>query len=192
MEWPGGACTTSRAGNRWGILANIGLRSTSVAMGAVALGFTLGLVVTYSMADPGRRASPLRLADLESSPSTGFDVERLERPQMPRSTGMRLASLEVPVSFGSPNEDIASPEFARPLASSRVPFLDERLDSFDRRFDGAFASYDTAPPRAGEGEETADTARTPTLDLREKATAPAIGRARSRSARWVPPTRGSS
>jgi hypothetical protein len=156
-------------------------------MGAVALGFTLGLVVTYSMANPGRRAAPLRLADLESSSSTSFDVERPSGSQMPASAGMRLASLEVPVSFGSPADDIASPEFARPLASSSVPFLDERLDSFDRRFDGAFTSYDIAPARASEGEETADTAPPPpSPELREKATAPASGRAMPKPAASTP------
>jgi len=105
---------------------------------------------------------------------------------MPASAGMRLASLEVPASFGSPDEDLASPEFARPLASSRVTFLDERLDSFDRRFDGAFPSYDPAPARASAGEETADTARPPALDLREKATAPASGRAMPRPTASTP------
>jgi hypothetical protein len=180
-------------------LVNIGLRSTSVAMGAVAFGFTLGLVVTYSMADPGRRVPPSRLSDLESSSSTSFDLERPSGSQMPGSGGVRLASLEVPVSagmrlaslevparFGSPAEDMASPEFARPLASSSVPYLDERLDSFDRRFGGAFASYDTAPARAGEGEETADTARPPSSDLRDKATALASGRAIPKPAASTP------
>jgi hypothetical protein len=49
-----------------GILVHIGLRSTSAGMGALAFGFTLGLVVTYGLADAGPRAVASRLSALEA------------------------------------------------------------------------------------------------------------------------------
>jgi rare lipoprotein A len=76
----------------------------------------------------------------ETTPSTSFDLQHPHGSQMPSSSGMRLASLEIPVNSGFPAEDIAPPAFARPRASPGRPLLDERLDSFDERFGGAVAS----------------------------------------------------
>jgi len=150
-----------------GILVNNGLRSTSVGMGAVAFGFTLGLVVTYGLADTGPRAAGVRLSDLETTHSTSFDLQQPDRPQAPNNSGMRLASLEIPVGLGVAAEDFAPPAFATPRTSSG---LDERLDSFGERFDGAVFSFDPAPTRAGEREEPADAPGPPASNSREKTT----------------------
>jgi hypothetical protein len=142
-------------------------------MGAVAFGFTLGLVVTYGLADTGPRAVPVRLSDLETTPSASFDPQRPDGPQTLSNSGMRLASLEIPVGLGVAAEDFAPPTFATPRASSG---LDERLDSFGERFDGAVFSFDPAPARAGETEEPADSARPPASNSREKTTVQSIVR----------------
>ncbi|PWT84449.1 MAG: hypothetical protein C5B56_15570 [Proteobacteria bacterium] len=135
-------------------------------MGAVAFGFTLGLVVTYGLADSGPRAVPVRLSDLETTPSTSFEFQRPDGPQVPNNSGMRLASLEVPAGLGVSAEDFAPPAFATRASSA----LDERLDSFGERFEGAIVSYAPAPTRAGEMEEPADVARAPASNTREKTT----------------------
>jgi hypothetical protein len=161
-----------------GILVHIGLRSTSAGMGALAFGFTLGLVVTYGLADAGPRAAASRLSALEAPPSTSFDLRRPDGSQVPNNSGMRLASLEVPVGLSLSAEDIVPPTFARPRASSGRPLLDERLDSFDERFGGAVVSFDTAPAKSGERA-----APPPASDFREKATAQSsIGRLAPKSA----------
>jgi hypothetical protein len=145
-------------------------------MGALAFGFTLGLVVTYRLADAGPRAVSARLSDLEPTPSTSFDLRRPYGSQMPSTSGMRLASLEMPVS-GFPPENIDPPALAGPTGffGDRL-LLDERLDSFDERFGGAVVSSDTGPARTGESEEPADAGRQPSLDLRATGQS-AIGRA---------------
>ena len=182
----GPACTRQPRGViGGGILVNNGLRSTSVGMGAVAFGFTLGLVVTYGLADTGPRAVPLRLSDSETTPLASLDLQRPDGPQTPGNSGMRLASLEVPVGLGVAAEDFAPPTLATPRAS---PGLDERLDSFGERFEGAVVfSYDPAPTRAGETEEPADAARPPASNSREKTTAPSsIGRLVAKPAASAP------
>ena len=164
----GPACTRQPRGVMdGGILVQNGLRSTSVGMGAVAFGFTLGLVVTYGLADTGPRAARLRLSDLETTPSTNTDLQRPDGPQTPGNSGMRLASLEVPVGLGVAAEDFAPSTFATPRASSG---LGERLDSFGERFDGAVFSFDPAPATAGDREEPADAARPSASNSREKTT----------------------
>jgi hypothetical protein len=152
-----------------GVLVRIGLRSTSAVMGALAFGFTLGLVVKYSLADAGPRRVPALLSDLETASSTTFDLRRPYGSQVPTTSGMRLASLEMSVS-DFPAEDID------PHALARLPgflgdrlLMDGRLDSFDERFGGDVVSSDTAPVTTSE-RESADTAGQPSLDLREKAT----------------------
>ena len=120
---------------------------------------------------------PARLSDLETASSTSFDLQRPYGSQVPSTSGMRLASLEMPVS-GFRAEDIDPPALARPpvFFGDRL-LLDERLDSFDERFGGAVVSSDAAPAKTAESEEPADAGRQPSLDLREKATGQsAIGR----------------
>jgi len=152
-----------------GVLVRIGLRSTSAVMGALAFGFTLGLVVKYSLADAGPRRVPARLSDLETASSTTFDLRRPYGSQVPTTSGMRLASLEMSVS-DFPAEDIDPSALARPpgFLGDRL-LMDGRLDSFDERFGGDVVSSDTAPVTTSE-RESADTAGQPSLDLREKAT----------------------
>jgi Protein of unknown function (DUF2778) len=141
-------------------LRQIGLRYT--VTGALAFGFTLGLVVTYGLA-PGRlRAVPSRLSVSKDG------------SQMPSSSGMRLASLEMPVS-GFETDDIDPSALARPPSAFGDRLLPvERSDTFDQRFEGLAVWADTAPAMIGEREGSAGTARQPT---RERATAQsAIGR----------------
>ena len=131
------------------VAIHIGLRATSVVVGALAFGFTLGLVVTYGLADGRPRTVPSRLSVSKTTASTSF--ERPYGSQMPSSSGMRLASLEMPVS-GFEADDID------PLALARAPGVfdrPQRLDSFDERFGASFVWSDTAPARAGEGKRTA-------------------------------------
>src|SRR5450755_3539094 len=84
----------------------IGLGSTSAIMGALAFGFTLGLVVKYGLADAGPRRVPARLSDLETASSTSFDLQRRYGSQVPSTSGMRLASLEMSVSDFRPRTTI--------------------------------------------------------------------------------------
>ena len=65
-----------------GVLIHIGLRRTSAVMGALAFGFTLGLVVKYGLADAGPRTEPSRLSDLKTTSSTNFDLQRPYGSQM--------------------------------------------------------------------------------------------------------------
>jgi Protein of unknown function (DUF2778) len=171
----GTACTREpRKARDRGVPVRIGLRSTSAVVGALAFGFTLGLVVKYGLADAGPRRVPARLSDLETA--TSFDLLRPDGSQVPSTSGMRLASLEMSVS-DFPAEDIDPSALARPpvFFGDRL-LLDGRLDSFDERFGGAVVSSYTAPATTSESE-SADTAGQPSLDLREKATGQsAIGR----------------
>jgi hypothetical protein len=144
-------------------------------MGAVAFGFTLGLVVTYGLADAGPRTVPLRLSDLETTPSTSLDLQRPDGPQTPGNSGMRLASLEVPVGLDLSAEDIVPSTFATASSGGLLP--DARLDSFDQRFGGAIFPLDTIPPGAQKREVPADTAQPSASDFREKSKAQsALGR----------------
>ena len=148
-------------------MIHIGLRSTTAGIGALAFGFALGLVVTYRLADIGRRPLVARLSDVETSPPIDF-----QRPlgwQIQKNgSGMQLASLEMPLSP-------ADTRFTNPRAfSGDRLLLDDRLASFDERFAGAPASSGTNSAGAAETEERADTALQPSPDL--KAAQPATGR----------------
>ena len=93
--------------------------------GALAFGFTLGLVVTYGLAYGRPRAAPSRLSVSKDG------------SQMPSSSGMRLASLEMPVS-GFETDDIDPSALAKPSSTFGDRLLPvERSDSFDQRFKGA-------------------------------------------------------
>jgi hypothetical protein len=95
-----------------GVLVRIGSGSTSAVMAALAFGFTLGLVVKYSLADAGPRRVPARLSDLEAASATSLDLLRPYGSQMPSTSGMRFASLEMPVS-GFPAGDMDPHALAR-------------------------------------------------------------------------------
>ena len=112
-------------------------------MWGLAFGFTLGLVVTYGLA--GSRVVSARLSDLETTLPTSFDSQRPDGSQMPSSSGMRLASLEMPVSSFDA-EDIDPSALARPPGAFGDRLLAvERPDSFDQRFEGLVALSDTGP-----------------------------------------------
>jgi Protein of unknown function (DUF2778) len=146
----------------------IGLGSTSAIMGALAFGFTLGLVVKYGLADAEPRRVPPRLSDSEIASSTSFDLQRRYRSQVPSSSSVRLASLEMSVS-DFPAEDNDPSALARPpVFFGDGLLLDGRLDSFDERFGGVL-SYTAAPATTIEWG-SAGTPGQPSLDLREKAT----------------------
>jgi hypothetical protein len=146
----------------------IGLGSTSAIVGALAFGFTLGLVVKYGLADAGPRRVPARLSDSETASSTSFDLQRRHGSQVPSSSGMRLASHEMSVP-NFPAEDNDPSALARPpVFFGDGLLLDGRLDSFDERFGGV--SSHTAPATTSDYERGAADTGQPSLDLREKAT----------------------
>ena len=153
----------------WGALLHIGLR-TSATIGALVFGFALGLVVTYVLADAGRRPLPTRLADVETTPPKDIDFQRPRGSQIANNLGMRLASLEMPVGFGHAVEETNPPAFSRSGASSGDRLLvDDRLAFFDERFVGA-ASSGTASVGAAETGEYGDAPFPFSLDLPEKPT----------------------
>jgi Protein of unknown function (DUF2778) len=153
-------------------LRQIGLRYA--VTGALAFGFTLGLVVTYGLAYGRLRAVPSRPSVSKTTASMSFDFQRPEGSQMPSSSEMRLASLEMPV-FGFETDDIDPSALARlPSAFGDRLLPVERSDSFDQRFKGLAVRSVTAPAMIGEREGSAGTARQPT---RERPTVQsAIGR----------------
>jgi hypothetical protein len=114
------------------------------------------------------------------APGTSFIVASAEgaasqSDALPSSSGMRLASLDIPVisgfTRGRANADgsmSSTASLGRPLLSGQT--LNERSDSFDERFSGAVVSPDTAPARDGPRNEPVDTARRPSMALRKKAT----------------------
>src|ERR1700674_5772058 len=143
---PGGPpARSSRGGNGdWGAVIHIGLRSTSAWIGALVFGFALGLVVTYVLADAGRRPVSARPSDVETTPPKDIDFQRPVGSRIPNNSGMSLASLEMPVSFGDEVEETDPPAFSRSRTSSGDRLLvDDRLAFFNERFVGA-ASPGTA------------------------------------------------
>jgi hypothetical protein len=139
------------------VLVHIGTRSTA-GIGTLTVGFALGLLVTYGLADAGWRAVPAHPSDFETSYPRSPDLQQPLRPQMPISPGMRLASLEIPVASDFGVQDTERPAFAERRASFGDRFLlDEHLDSFDERFGGVSTGTET--------EGLADTALRPSSDL---------------------------
>jgi hypothetical protein len=150
-------------------LGQVDLRYT--VTGALAFGFTLGLVVTYGLAHGRLRAVPSRLSFSKTTASMTFDFQRPEGSQMPSSSGMRLASLEMPVS-GFQTDDVDPSALARPPSSFGDRLLPvERPDSFDQRFEG-LAVWATTPAVIGGRGASAGTARQP---LRERPFASVLG-----------------
>ena len=97
----GGHACTREPRKAWdgGVLVCIGVGSTSAVMGALAFGFTLGLVVKYGLADAGPRRVPARLSDLETASSTSFDLQRPFRVAGAEHFGHALGE---PRNVGSP------------------------------------------------------------------------------------------
>ncbi len=147
---------------------HIGLR-TSATIGALVFGFTLGLVVTYVLADAGRRPVSARLSGVETTPPRDVDFQEAVGSQIPNNSGMRLASLEVQVGFGDADED-DPPALSTSRASSgdRLP-VDDALASFHERFIGAVSSG-TAPAGAAKTGEYGDAPFPFSLDLLGKPT----------------------
>jgi hypothetical protein len=152
-------------------LFHIGLRT----IGALVFGFTLGLVVTYVLADAGRRPVSARLSDVETTPPEDIDFERAVGSQIPNGTGMRLASLERPVRFGDAVEDDPPALSSSPASSGDRLLVDDPLASFHERFVGAVSSG-AASAGAAETAERGDSPFPFSLDLPEKAAQPTIGR----------------
>jgi hypothetical protein len=137
----------------WGALIHIELRSRPAGIGALVFGFVLGLVVTYSLADAGRRSAPAGVSEFETAPKS-FDIRLPLRSQTP--SGFQLAGLETPPgsSFSIENLDSAA-------VGSRGVFGDrflagERPDSFDERFGG---EADLAETRTADTENRGDGAQ---------------------------------
>src|SRR5580700_6147522 len=146
-------------GGRGLSLRQVDLRYT--VAGALVFGFTLGLIVAYSLADGRLRAGPSRLSSSKTTASMTFDFQRPEGSQMPSSSGMRLASLEMPVS-GFETDDVDPSALARPPSAFGDRLLPaERPDSFDQRFEGVAVWADTTPAVIGERGASEGTARQP-------------------------------
>ena len=167
--------------------------SLSARIGAPVIGFVLGLLVTYGLADAGPGPEPsrilqdglvsripigsrMRIASIGDSKFTDppasfgdeFDErlpsfeERFTGARPPVETkkgavtqsgpGMRLTSLERPVSSNSVLSDADSPKFVALRTSPGDRFLlDGRTDSFDERFAGARAAVKAMDPKKGAG-----------------------------------------
>jgi rare lipoprotein A len=89
--------------------------------------------------------------------------------RLPSSSGMRLASLDIPGNSGLAVQRIDPPAFAWPRAFPGRSLLDERVD-FDERFGGAIGSPDTPPTKEGVRNEPENAARRPSMALPNRAT----------------------
>ena len=127
-----------------GSLRQVDLRYT--VTGALAFGFTLGLVVTYGLAHGRLRAVHSRLSFSKTTASMSFEFQGSEGSQTPSSSGMRLAGLEMPVS-GFETDDVDPSALARPPSAFGDRLLPvERSDSFDQRFEGLAVWAEPPPP----------------------------------------------
>jgi hypothetical protein len=160
--------TRRRLGDIWPQLAvsTCVLVAPPLLMAAGYFGFPLGTSFVVASGDGAASRSGPSLSNDETTPSTSFDLQRPRRLQLPRSSGLRLASLEMPVS-GFETDDIEPSALARSSSAlgDRPPPV-ERPDSFDQRFKGLAVWSDTGPVMTYEREEAAGTARRP---LQEKA-----------------------
>jgi hypothetical protein len=116
------------------------MRSTSIRIGAPAIGFALGLLVTYGFTETGPRVAQ---APMTVSTMVELQSIELERPAGSRIPGMRLASLEMPLSFDFSVEDTSRTPFAEPDAFFSDRFL------LDQRFAGTASSPDNLQTKTG-------------------------------------------
>jgi hypothetical protein len=138
-------------------LRQVDLRYT--VTGALAFGFTLGLVVTYGLADGRLRAVHSRLSFSKTTASMRFGFQGSEGSQTPSSSGMRLAGLEMPVS-GFETDDVDPSALARPPSAFGDLLLPvERSDSFNQRFEGLAVWAATAHTMTGDHGMSAGSAR---------------------------------
>jgi hypothetical protein len=55
----------------------------TAGIGALAIGFALGLLVIYGLAEPGRRAMPAHPSDFNATYPGSADLQQSLLPQMP-------------------------------------------------------------------------------------------------------------
>ena len=163
-------------GQYGGVLIRPGWRLISAGIGALAIGFALGL-----------QAVPPGVSDSETIQPKNFDPWASRGSQIPDSRRLRVASLETGAVFESAAEDRdRQPELAT-STRGRASFaedlaIDWRAASFDERFAGAVDS-----PSSRQTTETAERVNhilLPSPDLGEHA---AARRAVGQSARGLTP-----
>jgi rare lipoprotein A len=131
--------------------------------------------VTYFGFPLKNAPQPVLAADSAVATGTSLAVARAEGAAsqigaLPSSSGMRLASLDIANNSGLAVEHIDPAAFAWPRAFPDRSLLYGRVDSFDERFGAAIGSPDTAPSEGGVRNEPENTARRPSMALRNKAT----------------------
>jgi hypothetical protein len=144
-------------GRDGGVLIRPGLRLISAGIGALAIGFALGLQAV----PPGVSAS-------ETIRPKNFDPWASLKSQIPDSWRWRVASLETGAVFGSATEDRdRQPELAMSTtgraSSAEDLAIDSRVASFDERFAGAVDSPGSR--QTAETEERANHILPPLPDL---------------------------
>jgi hypothetical protein len=152
--------------------------SQSARIGAPVVGFTLGLLVTYALADArsqpvsarilndavgsriptraGMRVAALEGADLKFAeqhisfrdPVASFD-DRFAGAVTQSGPRVRIASLEKPVHFNSALSDTDPLKFAALRSPSGAGSVNERSDPFDARFSGTTALATAADTKKG-------------------------------------------
>jgi hypothetical protein len=153
-------------------LINIEVRSIFAGIAALAMGFALGLSATYAVgpASAGLGAVLARISDFGTVQPEDSDLRSPVGSQMPKSSGMRLASLEPGLDFESPIEETEATS-AMPRASLAERFLfDQDSASFDERFASA-VSPGGALARSVRTEQRANSVLPPPPDLGRSATA---------------------
>jgi Protein of unknown function (DUF2778) len=149
-------------GRDGGFLIHIEVRSISAGIAAVAMGFALGLSATYVVgpASAGLGAVLARISDFGAVRPENSDLRSPVGSQVPKSSGMRLASLEPGVGFESAIEESQAPS-AGPRAPLAERFLvDQNSASFDERFAGAI-SPGGASAKTVKTEQRANNVRPP-------------------------------
>jgi type VI secretion system (T6SS) effector TldE1-like protein len=148
---------------RDGELIRPGMRLISAAIGALAIGFALGL-----------QAVPPGVSDSETIQPKNFDPWASLGSQIPATRRLRVASLETDTVFESATEDrdrqseLATSTTGR-AASAEAPAIDSHVASFDERFAGAADSRSSR--QTAETEERANHMLLPSPDLGGHATA---------------------
>jgi hypothetical protein len=111
--------------------------SISGGIAALAMGFALGLLVAHGVSPAD--AVLARISDFGAVHPEDSDLRSPLGSQMPKSLGVRVASLEPEISLESAIEE-SEPVSARVRASLAERILvDQNLASFDERFAGAIS-----------------------------------------------------